>query len=301
MKRIILILVAIMGFGITVSAQDVILKKDGSEIKTKVLEISDQQVKYKDFNFQNGPTRIINTSEIFMITYANGRKELFNTQTAQTTQSPPQQAQQPVQQQSTAQQVQQPVQQQSTAQQIQQPIQQESTIQTTQPADNKNLSANEFGNGGLLTVEGMKVFRSGVELSKFEVTNLMKNTNALSLYNSGLKKHQTGNILLWSGVGATAAGALLAIFGGSTSSYDNSYSSNGSWSESTNSTNVGAILGTAVGVVGIGVGITGIVLKGKAKNLVDQSVVNYNNRNQTSLVEFNFGFTSNGIGFVLTF
>jgi len=59
-------------------AQDVILKKDGSEIKAKVLEITDQQIKYKEYDFQSGPIRNINISDVFMITYENGQKEVFN-------------------------------------------------------------------------------------------------------------------------------------------------------------------------------------------------------------------------------
>jgi hypothetical protein len=82
MKKVILILIAIIGFGFLANAQDLILKKDGSEIKVKVLEITDQEVKYKDFDFQSGPTRNINISEVFMITYENGKKEVFNKQTS---------------------------------------------------------------------------------------------------------------------------------------------------------------------------------------------------------------------------
>jgi len=78
MKKILLIFVAVIGFGIMANAQDVILKQDGSELKTKVLEITDQQIKYKEFDFQSGPTRNINISEVFMITYENGKKEVFN-------------------------------------------------------------------------------------------------------------------------------------------------------------------------------------------------------------------------------
>jgi len=61
-------------------AQDVILKRDGLDIKAKVLEITDQQVKYKDYDFQDGPIRNINISDVFMITYENGQKEVFNHQ-----------------------------------------------------------------------------------------------------------------------------------------------------------------------------------------------------------------------------
>ena len=76
MKKVWVILVAVIGLGISVNAQDAILKKDGSEIKAKVLEITDQQVKYKDFDFQNGPIRNINISEVFMITYENGQPKI---------------------------------------------------------------------------------------------------------------------------------------------------------------------------------------------------------------------------------
>ena len=68
----------VTGFGISANAQDIILKKDASEIKAKVLEITDQQIKYKEFDFQDGPTRNINISEVFMITYENGKREVFN-------------------------------------------------------------------------------------------------------------------------------------------------------------------------------------------------------------------------------
>ena len=82
MKKKFLILVAIIGFGFSANSQDVILKQDGSEIKAKVLEITDQQIKYKDFDFQSGPIRNINISEIITITYENGQIEVFNEQTS---------------------------------------------------------------------------------------------------------------------------------------------------------------------------------------------------------------------------
>jgi len=81
MKKNLLILFAVMGTGIVLYAQDVILKKDGSEIIAKVIEITEQQIKYNDFDFQTGPIRNINISEVFMIKYENGQKEVFKEQT----------------------------------------------------------------------------------------------------------------------------------------------------------------------------------------------------------------------------
>ena len=65
---------------VTTNPYDVILLKNGQEIKAKVFEITEQQVKYKDFDYQSGPVRNINKYEIFMITYENGKKEVFNKQ-----------------------------------------------------------------------------------------------------------------------------------------------------------------------------------------------------------------------------
>jgi len=75
-------LILVIGFVISANAQDIILKQDGSEIIAIVLEITDQQIKYKEFDFQDGPTRNINKSEVFRITYSNRKTELFNKNTS---------------------------------------------------------------------------------------------------------------------------------------------------------------------------------------------------------------------------
>lgn len=61
-----------------VSAQDVIVKKDGSTIISKVIEIGTTEVKYKKFSNQDGPTYSILKSEIRAINYKNGEKETFS-------------------------------------------------------------------------------------------------------------------------------------------------------------------------------------------------------------------------------
>ena len=66
-----------------VSAQDVIVKKDGSTILSKVLEVNTSDIKYKKFTNQNGPTYTINKYEIMSINYENGEKDDFDTGTEQ--------------------------------------------------------------------------------------------------------------------------------------------------------------------------------------------------------------------------
>lgn len=78
MRKTLFILIIVIGWGFAGNAQDIILKKDGLEIESKVLEITDQQIKYRDFDFLNGPVRNIPISEVLMITYENGKKEFFD-------------------------------------------------------------------------------------------------------------------------------------------------------------------------------------------------------------------------------
>lgn len=65
-----------------IMGQDVIVKKDGSTILSKVLEINPSDIKYKKFSNPNGPTYTIEKSEVMSVNYENGDKDTFNTQTS---------------------------------------------------------------------------------------------------------------------------------------------------------------------------------------------------------------------------
>jgi hypothetical protein len=60
-----------------VSAQDVIVLHDGSTILSKVSEVGVNEVKYKKFANQEGPTYTILKSDILRINYENGDKDKF--------------------------------------------------------------------------------------------------------------------------------------------------------------------------------------------------------------------------------
>ena len=77
MKKALFILVAIIGFGFSANAQDIITLKSGNDIKALVQEIGDTDVKYKKWDNQNGPNYTLKKSEIFRIVYANGYVEKF--------------------------------------------------------------------------------------------------------------------------------------------------------------------------------------------------------------------------------
>jgi hypothetical protein len=70
-------------------SQDVIIKNDKTEIKGKVLEVGENDVKYKKKDNPNGPTYSVSKSSILIIIYANGEKETFTENQTQTqTQAP---------------------------------------------------------------------------------------------------------------------------------------------------------------------------------------------------------------------
>ena len=88
--------VALLFFScIFVNAQDIIYKNDGTEIKVKIIELTTETVKYKNFEQLQGPIRNILLSDVFMIIYEDGTKEVIKkstiTQTQPQSQAPQQQ------------------------------------------------------------------------------------------------------------------------------------------------------------------------------------------------------------------
>jgi len=73
-----LLLLFLFAFASTVlNAQDIIVKQNGDELQSKVIEINDTEVKYKAFDNLDGPLYVIKKIDIFMIKYQNGTKEIF--------------------------------------------------------------------------------------------------------------------------------------------------------------------------------------------------------------------------------
>ena len=58
---------------------DVIVLKNGVEINARILEVSPIEVKYKKCDLPDSPLYIAEKSDIFMIKYANGTKDVFKT------------------------------------------------------------------------------------------------------------------------------------------------------------------------------------------------------------------------------
>ncbi|MEE4197968.1 MAG: FISUMP domain-containing protein [Bacteroidales bacterium] len=68
---------------ISLSAQDVIKKTSGQEIVCKVVEITPELVKFNKTSIKDGPLFTIYISNVDMIIFADGSKEVFNSSTNQ--------------------------------------------------------------------------------------------------------------------------------------------------------------------------------------------------------------------------
>jgi hypothetical protein len=78
MRRSTLILLSII-FNTTFSlSQDIITTKAGEDILAKISEVGHTEIKYKKFDNQDGPAFTLLRSDVLMIRYENGTKDIFN-------------------------------------------------------------------------------------------------------------------------------------------------------------------------------------------------------------------------------
>ena len=67
---------------------DILVLKNGDEVKAKVLEISPIEIKYKKCTMPEGPLYVVKKSDVFMIKYANGTKEVLKSEAAESNNTP---------------------------------------------------------------------------------------------------------------------------------------------------------------------------------------------------------------------
>jgi len=67
-----------------IQSQDILVYKNGDEVQSKVLEVSDDNIKYKKWGNLDGPSYTAIKKDVLMIKYQNGTKDVFNNQPAQT-------------------------------------------------------------------------------------------------------------------------------------------------------------------------------------------------------------------------
>ncbi|MFT5566930.1 MAG: hypothetical protein ACI81Y_001878, partial [Glaciecola sp.] len=88
MKKIILTLLTLI-FAITFCfSQDMITKKSGEDIEAKILEVTTTEIKFKKSDNINGPIFTILKSDVLIVRYENGTKDIFNEEKMTKTVSP---------------------------------------------------------------------------------------------------------------------------------------------------------------------------------------------------------------------
>jgi len=177
MKKTVILLPVICAF-FNAMAQDIIVTNKGEEILAKVEEVGDIQIKYKVFSNLSGPVYSLPKSEIFMIKYENGSKDLFNTNNT--------------------------------------PDSKKTDKITSSLSSDSNRQTKVQSKVELLECRGKNVRdRSGKVLSKYEVQRIFADTpDALSLYNRGLSSLKTAKPWGWISAGSLVAGLTFTIVGG---------------------------------------------------------------------------------------
>ncbi|MDR1155238.1 MAG: hypothetical protein LBL04_11055 [Bacteroidales bacterium] len=77
MKQVILTLIIVLSGLQSILAQDIIVRKDGSEVQAKVLEVTPDQIKYQRSDNPDGPAYTENKNRLLKIKYANGLEDVF--------------------------------------------------------------------------------------------------------------------------------------------------------------------------------------------------------------------------------
>lgn len=187
MRKFIILLFAITTLQIAF-AEDVIYLTNGDDIKSLVSEVTSTEVKYKKVSNVDGPTYTINKSDILMIIYANGEKDIFISSNVKT-----------------------------------EPSQQDyGANNTIQKDNNQNIPV------GIISYMGDKpTAYNGKPIEEFQYIDIAK-TNCPAAYSQYIKGSELkvgGNVLLSLGVPITAAGIACLIAGACV--YNPNYSNSG--------------------------------------------------------------------------
>ena len=90
MKRGLLSAVCFIALSCACFAQDIIVTRDSKRIEAKVTEVNVDNVKYKIFDYQDGPVYTLQKSDIVTILYQNGLVETFASESSTPAQTPAQ-------------------------------------------------------------------------------------------------------------------------------------------------------------------------------------------------------------------
>jgi len=83
MKPVCVFTIVFLLFGLfSVSAQDLIVLRDGNVIEARVIEISPTEIRYRRFDHVDGPVIVVPSTNVLTIRFENGTIEIINTVSA---------------------------------------------------------------------------------------------------------------------------------------------------------------------------------------------------------------------------
>ncbi|MBY0427461.1 MAG: hypothetical protein K2Q22_17630 [Cytophagales bacterium] len=243
-KKLLLISIGLLSVAYAY-CQDIIIKKNGDEIKTRVEEISTNEIKYKKFDNLDGPSYSIAKSEVFIIKYSNGTKEVISNNNST-----------PVQ-----------------------PTTPANNYYSAPATPSEPVKARIEGEGWSYYQEGRRLS----EASLMRVLKEAKNEDAVKTLQSGRTLKTAGKVLFGVGLPLLIAGpivgaigaAVISIYNSSVDSYNNggyTYPSESLYSTGSTMMGVGyTLFGTGLASV-----VTSGILKGASKKKYLQSTEMYN-------------------------
>lgn len=80
MKKTLMTAVAVLVTAISAYSQDILVMTDGNNIEAIVTEVASSYIKYKRFDYQNGPVFTVEKDRISQIRYQNGSVDVFKEQ-----------------------------------------------------------------------------------------------------------------------------------------------------------------------------------------------------------------------------
>lgn len=86
--RKIKIIIALSLAALNIAAQDIIVMRNGDEVEAKVTKVGTTEVEYHKWSNQDGPVYTVAKSDVFMVKYKNGEKDVFDNVTAKSDNSP---------------------------------------------------------------------------------------------------------------------------------------------------------------------------------------------------------------------
>ena len=67
----------LLGLSTNIFAQDLLVKIDGDSIESKIVEVGINEVRYRQYNYLNGPLYVISKNDISKIVFENGSTEFY--------------------------------------------------------------------------------------------------------------------------------------------------------------------------------------------------------------------------------